>query len=315
MIIQDYQLRADLPSLRRGIKYWYGGKENEHLATLLFNYFSCGAVNHQVTFSQFLKLIRDLKLGKVPQNTLAFKLLADGASEMEPTDILRQYVATAKNSVFAAELKELVEDIVKQYQKKLGGHRLASAARNTQLNLIPESYSSKVPYSCLAEELVYKLLEIPRLAYEKDSGLFKPGFLQGPRRQQRGKEERSSSGVSKHSMGLKSFRSHVDKSRIVRMDSESTDKLEHGGTESGRDCHSYDFKGRHDPTYSCLHPDPALEAAKQAQNRGTSGAYDEDEELRKSCKLFSIKINYQNTEKMMGELTKLLARPAQEYGD
>ena len=38
----------------------YGGKENLPLAQLIFNYFSKGAVNHEIKFSEFIYFIRNL---------------------------------------------------------------------------------------------------------------------------------------------------------------------------------------------------------------------------------------------------------------
>lgn len=44
---------------------------------------------------------------------------------------------------------------------------------------------------------------------------------------------------------------------------------------------------------------------QESQVTGKSSYFDEDAELRKSCQIFSIKVNYQNTELMMSELAKL----------
>jgi len=107
-------------------------------------------------------------------------LLSEGSLELKPANILRQYVSTQKNSLFAAELKELVDDAVRQYQKKIGGQKFSKATRDTQLSLIPEFYHQRIPYSCLAQELVYKFVTLPERAYGKENGLFRMGFLAPP---------------------------------------------------------------------------------------------------------------------------------------
>ena len=50
----DYDLRMSHKSIKRGMKRIYGGKDNDHLATLIFNYFSRGMKNYLVKFSQFM---------------------------------------------------------------------------------------------------------------------------------------------------------------------------------------------------------------------------------------------------------------------
>jgi len=78
----DFALRADFESFRKGITRWYGNRENLPLTELLYNFFGKGKVNHLVTFSEFLGLVRDLKLQK-HENLLIFRLLSERRSEMD----------------------------------------------------------------------------------------------------------------------------------------------------------------------------------------------------------------------------------------
>ena len=62
------------------------------MTSLLFNYFSRGIENHQITFSQFLYFIYDLQNHK---NALLYKVLAEkseGAIELDLAVLMRHYV-------------------------------------------------------------------------------------------------------------------------------------------------------------------------------------------------------------------------------
>ena len=122
--IQDYQLRADLASLNRGLKYWYAGRSNPLLAKLLFDYFSKGKENHLITFSQFMYFLRDLKLHQYNQNMVVFKLLLkEKAEALYSHDLLRYYTLYPKNSPFHGEITKLLEFALNTYQRIVGADR------------------------------------------------------------------------------------------------------------------------------------------------------------------------------------------------
>ena len=53
------ELRADLKSFNKGIKYWYGGMSNKPLCYLIYNYIGKGSLNHHITFSEFLNFVKN----------------------------------------------------------------------------------------------------------------------------------------------------------------------------------------------------------------------------------------------------------------
>ena len=181
---------------------------------------------------------------------VVFKLLTEGTKELTPANILRQYVATAQHSIFSAEMRVLVEEALAQFQKKMG-------ARGQNLSLVADTYQAKVGNPCLVEELLFKLVDIPQLAYEKDSGLFRLGFMDGVRRKLQGRDERSQSLASRHSQDLKSaYSPYGDKNVNLAFDSRSSEMEEQQAWHG----HQSEYKGKQDPKYSYLHPDPQLMA-------------------------------------------------------
>ena len=108
-------LRADLKSFSRGIKKIYGGKENNPLAELIFNYLGKGLRNHLITFSEFLNFVREFQLEKANQQVIVFRMISDRKKELTITCLTRNLVSTPRGSAFANELKA----IMKFYSERL----------------------------------------------------------------------------------------------------------------------------------------------------------------------------------------------------
>ena len=85
----DYLLRADRASFRRGIKYWYNGKDNEFVANLIYFYIGKQKVNHLITLSEYLKFINELTLSEYHQNFLVFKMISDNQLELKINILLK----------------------------------------------------------------------------------------------------------------------------------------------------------------------------------------------------------------------------------
>ena len=79
----NWNLRADVHSINQGLKKWYGGQDNMPVAHILFNYMGKGKVNHIVTFSEFIIVIRDLGLSKIHTNLFIFNLITEGRKELQ----------------------------------------------------------------------------------------------------------------------------------------------------------------------------------------------------------------------------------------
>ena len=59
------------------------------LAYILFNFMGKGKVNHIVTFSEFIQVIRDLSLAKLHVNLFTFNLITEGQKELLLIQLLR----------------------------------------------------------------------------------------------------------------------------------------------------------------------------------------------------------------------------------
>lgn len=178
MHIQDYQLRADLQSLNRGLKYWYAGRSNPLLAKLLYDYFGKGKENHLITFSQFMYFLRDLKLHQYNQNMVVFRLLSEGKQMLFSHDLLRYYTQHPKNSPFHNEITKLLEHALNTYQRRVGADRHSQEAKKLSIVITTDYFTETIPFSELAQELIYKFIVIPeRFAYDEGTGLFQPGFM------------------------------------------------------------------------------------------------------------------------------------------
>ena len=60
----DYLLRANKDSFRKGLQYWYNGRDNAAVAQLLFSYLGKQKVNHIIKFSEFIYFIQELQLSE-----------------------------------------------------------------------------------------------------------------------------------------------------------------------------------------------------------------------------------------------------------
>lgn len=173
----NWMLRATLDSLSKGLKRWYGGRENLPLAHFLFNYIGKGKVNHQITFSEFVSLVRDLSLAKVHVNLLIYKAVTEGQPELTLLQLLRQYVCTPKGSRFAKELNKLINHYMRKYLDVAPGtgHKIRRTSSIHTLDY--ETFRELIPYSRLAAELVNKLVDLPPLVLEPETGAFKARFF------------------------------------------------------------------------------------------------------------------------------------------
>lgn len=73
----DFQLRADRKSFKRGIQYWYGGKENKPFSDLIFTYLSFGMENHQITLSEFIGFVREFMHSNMNHQNIIFKMISE----------------------------------------------------------------------------------------------------------------------------------------------------------------------------------------------------------------------------------------------
>lgn len=105
----DYTLRADLNSLKEGMKWWYGGKPNDLMAELIFNYIGKGKVNHLITFNEFLYFVREVQLSRMHQNVIIFHFVSDNQPTIRLQNLLRIFVMSPQNSAFANELKIILD--------------------------------------------------------------------------------------------------------------------------------------------------------------------------------------------------------------
>ena len=94
-------------SLCSGLKQIYAGKSNDILANLIFNYFSKGMKNYEVTFSSFIyHFIAEIDLDSTRLNHLVFKMLdEDKDGELQILDLMRLYVNLPASSPFNEEIR------------------------------------------------------------------------------------------------------------------------------------------------------------------------------------------------------------------
>lgn len=60
----NHLLKADKKSFRKGIQYWYNGKDNPSMHILLYSYLGKYKQNHKITFSEFLNFCQEMTLSK-----------------------------------------------------------------------------------------------------------------------------------------------------------------------------------------------------------------------------------------------------------
>ena len=74
----NWSLRVNTKSINKGLRRWYGGKDNLALAYLLYNFIAKGKYNHQVTFSEFISVNRDISLVKIHVKLFIFNVITAG---------------------------------------------------------------------------------------------------------------------------------------------------------------------------------------------------------------------------------------------
>jgi len=154
---------------------WYGGRENKPLAQIIFSYLGKGKVNHRVTFSEFITVIRELHLAKTHVNLFIFKLIAEGRPQLTILQLLRQFVCTPKDSPFALELHQLIRHHLDTHLllRKVGYKRSSEAAI---VSYDYYKFRTLIPYSTLAAELMRKFVDMPKLAFDKEGRINQPYF-------------------------------------------------------------------------------------------------------------------------------------------
>lgn len=105
----DYLLRANKDSFRKGIQYWYNGKDNPAVANLLFSYLGKQKVNHLITFSEFIYFVHELQLSESHQNLLVFKMLSENRTELKVQILLKQFVSAEPGSPLANEISLILD--------------------------------------------------------------------------------------------------------------------------------------------------------------------------------------------------------------
>lgn len=82
---ESYVLRATCDSIIEGLKQSYGGKTNRLMAGFVYDYMCKGRRPHEITFSEFLDFVRELRVGKtldfgrhIILNLLIFKMFSEG---------------------------------------------------------------------------------------------------------------------------------------------------------------------------------------------------------------------------------------------
>ena len=155
------ELRADLISLNKGLQYWCGGHLNKPLAYLIYSYIGKGTMNHQISFSEFLNFVRNFQLSKEHQNVVVFHMISDMQPILTVQNMLRIFVNVPKNSPFALELR----DLIRYYTLKS-----LRPDPTTKTTLVYDKllYERITPYSILAQEMKYLLIDIPPQAWYKD---------------------------------------------------------------------------------------------------------------------------------------------------
>ena len=109
-----YMLMSTRASFRRGIRYWYGGRDNQPLADIIFNYIGRGIVNHVITLSEFVSFTLDLTLSNSFHNSIVFNMISDRKVAFTILDLLRAFVSTPKGCTFSTELILILEYYVEK---------------------------------------------------------------------------------------------------------------------------------------------------------------------------------------------------------
>ena len=73
-------------------------------------------------------------------------------------------------------MKKLVQETLEQFQKK-------SRGRGPSQNLVADTYLTRVGgHPCLVDELRFKLIEVPQIAFDRETGVFRPNFMERVKR-------------------------------------------------------------------------------------------------------------------------------------
>lgn len=70
----------------------YGGRSNNVLSDMIFDYIGHGRRNHIVTFSEFMYFVRELQLRRQHQMQLIFKMITDRSQKLNILQLLKKYL-------------------------------------------------------------------------------------------------------------------------------------------------------------------------------------------------------------------------------
>ena len=157
----DYLLRANRESFRKGIQYWYNGRDNPAVAQLLYSYLGKQKVNHLIKFSEFIYFIQELKLSEAHQNLLVFKMLSENRTELKIQILLKQFVSTEQGSKLASEISIILDSYLS---------KTLNTIKHPGGSIDPYDvryFNSLIPHSILAKELIYKFVDTPEQAFDE----------------------------------------------------------------------------------------------------------------------------------------------------
>ena len=122
-----------------------------------------------IKFSEFIYFIQELKLSEAHQNLLAFKMLSENKAELKIQILLKQFVSTEQGSKLANEISLILDSYL---------YKTLNTLRHSQGNLDPYDirfYSSLIPHSILAKELIEKFVRTPEQAFD-ENGIANPAW-------------------------------------------------------------------------------------------------------------------------------------------
>ena len=85
-------------------------------------------------------------------------------------------MCTPKGSDFAKELFMLIQYYMKMYLDVVPGNRAKTSGQNLIHTIGFDKYNELINYSCLAKELVHKLITLPKSCFDNEHQCFNYPF-------------------------------------------------------------------------------------------------------------------------------------------